>query len=691
MAVATLERNKKVISEDDILYGVLEEEQVNLDPATGRWKIAKEVLEEMRKYLKAETGECLEVKIDKVKKSVKTAESDPLTKRLALRLEDPPQFTTELNKGKGLVFDYDGNIKNTKAVSSQSNPNKLMAASFQAHAALSTRSVPRQLLLCEGDNSYDTEGSFSSNFPTVNKDAIFSFKIAPSSSGEFKRRSGGRRRPPKATRLQRRKETLTLMDGGLEDHREGKQEVSSKKRKSESSFQHFAEMLNVCEMTELNGKGDRFTWAGKRWTKWIQCRLDRCFGNKAWHARFPNSNQTFLEKRGSDHRPVWVNLRSSPDIRRGQFRFDRRLLHHPDVRNQVETLWLKSVRAENVTSKIRKCRRNGSSRPYSCWFQWSEAAKAEVAIEYFSDLFSSSKPASYEAVFQSMIPKVTASMNDRLTSNMGARPSFAWRSLLHGRELLRKGIKWNIGDGANTNVWLDKWIDDPELGLRSPWIKNTSFENKRAWPWLIWRIWKNRNDFIFSGIRWEPEETQRKARLEADEWFLAQEVEDELGAKETKQATVVERRWSPPEHDWLMCNIGIDWVKKTKLVLLHSRRAFSNIGSLEEARWTVVLWAMESMTSLRLEKVVFAGEFKEIFMAVQKPHRYPALSFQVGEINRMLAGMMEFRLRYVGRAENRGASIIAQSVTREGRIHSYVAQGPPRWLFELFVNESRFL
>lgn len=240
--------------------------------------------------------------------------------------------------------------------------------------------------------------------------------------------------------------------------------------------------------------------------------------------------------------------------------------------------------------------------------------------------------------------------------------------------------------------------------LNTKLIRRGENENKRAWPWVIWRIWKNRNDFIFSGNRWELEETQRKARLEADEWFLAQVVEDELGAKETNQVMVVEKRWSPPEHDWLMCNIGMDWVKKTNslgvawvvrnhrgVVLLHSRRAFSNIGSLEEARWTVVLWAMESMTSLHLEKVVFAGEFKEIFMAVQKPHLFPALSFQVGEINRLLAGMLEFRLHYVVRAENRGASIIAQSVTREGRLHSYVAQGPPRWLFELFVNESRFL
>ena len=63
-----------------------------------------------------------------------------------------------------------------------------------------------------------------------------------------------------------------------------------------------------------------------------------------------------------------------------------------------------------------------------------------------------------------------------LEAPMGARPSFAWWSILYGRELLQKGLKWSIGDGCNTRVWLDKWIEDPELGMRAPWVKNIRFD-----------------------------------------------------------------------------------------------------------------------------------------------------------------------------------------------------------------------
>lgn len=38
------------------------------------------------------------------------------------------------------------------------------------------------------------------------------------------------------------------------------------------------------------------------------------------------------------------------------------------------------------------------------------------------------------------------------------------------------GPRHRVGDGKNTRVWLDKWIDDPVEGLRAPWIKNPSFD-----------------------------------------------------------------------------------------------------------------------------------------------------------------------------------------------------------------------
>ncbi|XP_010484878.1 PREDICTED: uncharacterized protein LOC104763170 [Camelina sativa] len=45
-------------------------------------------------------------------------------------------------------------------------------------------------------------------------------------------------------------------------------------------------------------------------------------------------------------------------------------------------------------------------------------------------------------------------------ARIGYKPSYAWRSIMFGRELLEKGVMKSIGNGQDTRVWLDKWVFD---------------------------------------------------------------------------------------------------------------------------------------------------------------------------------------------------------------------------------------
>ncbi|KAL1198649.1 hypothetical protein V5N11_027552 [Cardamine amara subsp. amara] len=130
-------------------------------------------------------------------------------------------------------------------------------------------------------------------------------------------------------------------------------------RRGDSSFLPFKDMLNCCKMIKHPTKGNSFTWGGMRYQSWIQCKLDRSFGNKAWFAIFPPANQSFLEKRGSDRIPVLVSLTTSKELYKGHFRFDKRLIHKPNVKAAIVQSWnyARQNRGLKVCEKLRECRR----------------------------------------------------------------------------------------------------------------------------------------------------------------------------------------------------------------------------------------------------------------------------------------------------------------------------------------------
>ncbi|KAF3967747.1 hypothetical protein CMV_008289 [Castanea mollissima] len=57
--------------------------------------------------------------------------------------------------------------------------------------------------------------------------------------------------------------------------------------------------------------------------------------------------------------------------------------------------------------------------------------------------------------------------------------SYAWKSILKGRNVLKKGLKWRIGTGGAVNLWTDPWLPTTiHPQIQSPVVQD--FENAKV-------------------------------------------------------------------------------------------------------------------------------------------------------------------------------------------------------------------
>lgn len=130
--------------------------------------------------------------------------------------------------------------------------------------------------------------------------------------------------------------------------------------RSESSFWDFRNMVQNCKLREIRYTGNCLSWTGVRENVWVQCRLDRSFGNNEWFSLFPRSSMEYLELWASDHRPIRIcfALENTNHSKR-RFFLDKRMLSREGFEDLVRSSWEGNAGDGNCTmDRIRRCRRS---------------------------------------------------------------------------------------------------------------------------------------------------------------------------------------------------------------------------------------------------------------------------------------------------------------------------------------------
>ncbi|XP_010424126.1 PREDICTED: uncharacterized protein LOC104709170 [Camelina sativa] len=224
---------------------------------------------------------------------------------------------------------------------------------------------------------------------------------------------------------------------------------------------------------------------------------------------------------------------------------------------------------------------------------------------------------------------------------------------------------------------------------------------RAAIPWVLWGIWKHRNTVVFQGKNGNIRDLITKAFEDSNQWQAAQSLPAEAKLHYPAKQGALERKWCKPVTGFVKCNIGSSWYSKSRLsggawivrdeygqVLYHARDALPASDSQFLAALQCCSWSIEALCILQVAKVEIALDNAMVIDAINSPTAWPRFSLLLSNIHENLSKFGSWRATQVASTANSVAMAISKSVTRDGRLQSYLSLGGPSWLHHQVRSEA---
>ncbi|XP_010446022.1 PREDICTED: uncharacterized protein LOC104728786 [Camelina sativa] len=217
-----------------------------------------------------------------------------------------------------------------------------------------------------------------------------------------------------------------------------------------------------------------------------------------------------------------------------------------------------------------------------------------------------------------------------------------------------------------------------------------------VYPWILWYIWKARNDKVFSNLDSNPLALSRIAEEESQAWFRAQlddPVDVPVGAQHVTHSDRCRMVVARPALGCL-CFVDGSWKATDKYVgrgwfctssgeeaptmgAANLRRSLTPLHAEMEA----LIWAMRCMISADNQDVVFLTDCSDLVKMVSSPSEWPAFKPYFEEIQADRKEFHSFSLALVPRAQNSKADNLARRVRTVSHPATFVNNIPSHWLF----------
>ncbi|XP_048598122.1 uncharacterized protein LOC125578991 [Brassica napus] len=213
-------------------------------------------------------------------------------------------------------------------------------------------------------------------------------------------------------------------------------------------------------------------------------------------------------------------------------------------------------------------------------------------------------------------------------------------------------------------------------------------------PWILWFIWKARNDKIFNGADISPLDTVQIALSEADNWRLAQIIHKAHADEEFLPQTSAQ----PLGH---RCSFDASWHQDDALfgggMVLTDRDGEKTFGSFTSNRGLTplhaelhaLLWAMKSTLQLDHLDMTFETDCQQLVKIIEdeKEEDWPSLMVEFEEFYYLHSMFNSCSLCFIPRSCNVRADGLAKGARARGVIFSHVNSRLPCWMAQTNHSE----
>ncbi|XP_009127418.1 uncharacterized protein LOC103852254 [Brassica rapa] len=262
---------------------------------------------------------------------------------------------------------------------------------------------------------------------------------------------------------------------------------------------------------------------------------------------------------------------------------------------------------------------------------------------------------------------------------------------------------WSIAGFQQGMVNLDgSLIDCLSNFLKLMEVESIPLIQRRAIPWFLWTIWKNRNQILYADSQTSLSTQVMQASEEARIWH---EFNFDNRNGEQMNGVLLEcKQWEPPIPGSVKCNIHSNW-RNAKLhsggafiirdhsgnVLHHARDAFTFSPNRLTAELRCLEWALQSMKDLGYQEIVLGSDLHDLTDAVTCQLNWPRFRAILSRLRILCMSFSSIAFETETVVSNGDAREIAKSVLRDGRFQSYLALGGPAWLHQQILRDASFI